>query len=127
MKKSKKQVFIFNEYYHPAFKAGGPIRSLKLLNEILHKKYKVKIFTSSFDLDKKKTISLNDKKNHVKRFSSSFDLISFMLINFSFKELNTNLYFNSFFNLRYTILPLIFFKFFVKKNKNYISTKRRII
>lgn len=117
MKKSKKQIFIFNEYYYPAYKAGGPIKSLKLLNERLRKKYSVKIFTSSYDLDKIKTISPSDKKYHIKRFSTLFDLMSFILINFKFKELNTNLYFNSFFNLRYTILPLIFFKFFVKKIK----------
>ena len=117
MKKSKKQIFIFNEYYHPAFKAGGPIKSLKILNERLNKEYSVKIFTSSYDLDKTKTLNPSDKKNHVTRFGSSFHLINFMFINFKFRELNANLYFNSFFNLNYTILPLIFFKLFVKKIK----------
>jgi hypothetical protein len=117
MKKLKKQIFIFNEYYEPAFKAGGPIKSLKLLNERLIKRYAVKIFTSSYDIDKTKITSPNDKKNNVKRFRSSLELMNFMIGNFIFKKLNTNLYFNSFFNLRYTILPLIFFKFFVKKTK----------
>ena len=62
-------------------------------------------------------LSNRDKKNNVKRFRSSLELMNFMIGNFIFKKLNTNLYFNSFFNLRYTILPLIFFKFFVKKTK----------
>ena len=97
MKKSKKQIFIFNEYYDPAFKAGGPIKSLKLLNERLSKRYSVKIFTSSYDIDKTKTTSSKDKKNNIKRFRSSLELMNFMIGNFIFKKLNTNLYFNSFF------------------------------
>jgi hypothetical protein len=123
MKKPKKQIFIFNEYYDPAFKAGGPIKSLKLLNEKLSKKYSVKIFTSSYDIDMTKTTSPNDKKNNIKRFKNSFDLMNFMIGNFIFKKLYTNLYFNSFFNLRYTILPLIFFNFFVKKTKIIIAPR----
>ena len=61
MKKSKKQIFIFNQYYYPAFKAGGPIKSIKLIKDELEEKFKISIFTSPFDIDKKSVF--NFKKN----------------------------------------------------------------
>ena len=83
----------------------------------LIKNIQLKFLLHHMILIKRKTLNPSDKKNHVTRFGSSFHLINFMFINFKFRELNANLYFNSFFNLNYTILPLIFFKLFVKKIK----------
>ena len=54
MKKTKKQILIFNQYFYPATKAGGPVKSLKLLRDLLKFKFDISIFTSSFDIDGKK-------------------------------------------------------------------------
>lgn len=113
MKKLKKQIIIFNQYFYPAYKAGGPIKSLKLLKEQIDKKLFVTIFTSSFDIDKKK-VNHQKKFRDIKNFDTFFSLIVFLFKNFFLKRTDCIVYFNSFFNLKYTILPLIFFKFFTK-------------
>ena len=54
MKKSKKQIIIFNQYFFPAIKAGGPIKSLKLLTDLLKHKFNITVLTSSFQQVRKK-------------------------------------------------------------------------
>ena len=117
MKKSKKQIFIFNQYYYPAIKAGGPVKSLKLLCEVLKDKFDISIFTSSFDIDKKKIFRKKNKNLNIINFDSYIDILKFLFQNFFNKKRNSVFYFNSFFNVKYTILPLIFMKFFALKNK----------
>ena len=116
MKKSKKQIFIFNQYYYPAFKAGGPIKSIKLIKDKLDKKFLISIFTSSFDIDNKKVFRLKKKVKGINHFDNFFSLIFFLFKNYFFKKLDNTIYFNSFFNFKYTIFPLVFFKFFTCKN-----------
>ena len=116
MKKSKKQIFIFNQYYYPAFKAGGPIKSIKLIKDKLDKKFLISIFTSSFDIDNKKVFRSKKKVKGINHFDNLFSLIFFLFKNYFFKKLDNTLYFNSFFNFKYKIFLLVFFKFFTYKN-----------
>ena len=122
MKKSKKQIFIFNQFFYPAFKAGGPIKSLKLIKEQLNKKFDTVIFTSSYDIDETKIFKLKKKKS-INNFNIFFYLILFLFKNFFLKKVKAPLYFNSFFNYKYTIFPLIFFKLFTKKNKIIVAPR----
>ena len=54
----QKEILIFSQFYYPAIKAGGPVKSLKLLEKAILKNINFKIFTSKFDIDK----SLLDRK-----------------------------------------------------------------
>ena len=122
MKKLKKHIYIFNQFFYPAYKAGGPVKSLKLIKEQLDNKFEIIVFTSSYDIDKKKIFNLKKKQN-INNFDNYVHLILFLFNNFLFKKSHTTLYFNSFFNFKYTILPIIFFKLFTKKNMIVIAPR----
>ena len=55
------KVIIFIDWYHPAFKAGGPISSIFNMVEFLGEEVNFFIVTSNNDLDSK--LSLNVKAN----------------------------------------------------------------
>ena len=86
MKKSKKQIIIFNQYYYPAFKAGGPIKSIKLIKDKLDKKFLISIFTSSFDIDNKKVFRSKKKVKGINHFDNLFSLIFFLFKNYFLKN-----------------------------------------
>lgn len=46
-----KSILIFYDYFSPAYKAGGPIRSLKNLTELLADSCQMYVYTSAVDLD----------------------------------------------------------------------------
>jgi len=58
MKKLKKHIYIFNQFFYPAYKAGGPVKSLKLIKEQLDNKFEIIVFTSSYDIDKRKIFGI---------------------------------------------------------------------
>jgi glycosyltransferase involved in cell wall biosynthesis len=107
----KIQIVIFSNYFYPALKAGGPVKSLYLLKKKLDSNFDIKIFTSAYDIDGKEV--QQQKKNFiiVKNF---FSLIKGLLILFSDRH-SQILYFNSFFSFKFTIIPLILAKIFLKK------------
>ena len=47
----KKKILISTEFYPPAFRAGGPVKSVSNLVNILKKKYEIYIITSAKDLN----------------------------------------------------------------------------
>ena len=112
MQDIKKQLVIFNQFFYPAFKAGGPVKSLNLLYKSLKNKFNIFIFTSQKDIDNRKIFFKN------KKLISSNNFF-FVIIN-SFRllvNLNTKaiINFNSFFSFNFTILPLIIIKIFFSK------------
>ena len=115
MKKSKKQIIIFNQYFFPAIKAGGPIKSLKLLTDLLKHKFNITVLTSSFDIDKKKISKRESKNIGIENLDNYLEILKFLFKNFFFIKTNAVFYFNSFFNLKFTILPIIFLKIFAFK------------
>ena len=63
MKKLKKHIYIFNQFFYPAYKAGGPVKSLKLIKEQLDNKFEIIVFTSSYDIDKRRVFNLKKNQN----------------------------------------------------------------
>ena len=47
----KPRLLIFYDYFSPAFKAGGPIRSLVNLTALLQDEFDIYVFTAAVDLD----------------------------------------------------------------------------
>ncbi len=112
---------IFTNYYVPGFKAGGPIRSVfNLVNVLSKKKLKIIIYTYSKDFKSNtyyenivfdKLINSFDKNCKIIYSKKKFNIKQV----FKFIKKSNILYFNSFFNFHYTILPLIINLFFLSK------------
>ena len=121
MSKIKKQLIIFNQYFHPAIKAGGPVKSLNLLYKKLKDKIIIKVFTSNRDIDGSK-IKLKNKDFIVCK--SYYDLIKKCLILLINLKKGTIINFNSFFSFNFTIIPLFLIKlFFLNKFSIVISAR----
>lgn len=107
----KIQLVIFSDYFYPALKAGGPVKSLYLLKKKLNNNFDIKVVTSAYDIDG--TEVQKEKKNFI-IIKNFFSLIKNLFILFS--KINSQLlYFNSFFSFKFTIIPIIFAKIFFKK------------
>ena len=48
---NKKKLLIFIDWYYPAYKAGGPIKSVHNIVMALKDEFEVSIITSAYDLD----------------------------------------------------------------------------
>jgi glycosyltransferase involved in cell wall biosynthesis len=105
------------QYFSPAYKAGGPIRSIKNLIDNLGEKYIFDVVTSAYDLDgteiiKKKGNWLDEKWGKVVYSNNS--ILNLLSIYRGCSSYNT-VYINSFFSFRYSILPVflnVLFGFF---------------
>jgi glycosyltransferase involved in cell wall biosynthesis len=112
----KKRIIIFIDWYFPAFKAGGPVRSCINLVEMLKLDYEIFVFTSNKDHGSDNSIvhaeEINcwiDKEPNVHILYSennNFDFIkkTIRLIKPDF------IYLNSMWSLDFTIKPLLLFK-----------------
>ena len=79
-------------------------------------KFKIRVLTSSFDIDKKRIFKRKSKNIGIENVDNYYEILKFLLKNFLFTKTNAVLYFNSFFNLKFTILPIIFIKIFAFKH-----------
>lgn len=114
-----KKILIFAPFFSPAYKAGGPIKSIKSLADFLSKDYEIYIFTNNrdidgslLDIDSNKWINCNnysvfytDKIGFIKNINIFLKLI---------KKVDL-IYLNSFFNLFYSFFPFLLFSFFKVK------------
>ncbi|MEX0597100.1 MAG: glycosyltransferase [Candidatus Paceibacterota bacterium] len=116
----KKTILIFNNYYLPGYKAGGPIRSISNLVEWLGDKFNFKIITTdrdSFEEESYDGIKVNDWNRvgnadvyYLKKEDLSFGHLYKVL-----KETEYDaVYLNSFFNLWFSIIPLFILKYLIR-------------
>ena len=126
----KKKILCFVNCYIPGFRYGGPIRTIKNLVDNLHDEYELKIVCTDRDfLEKKPYNNINaDCWNNVGNASvfyaspkklNFFGMIS-ILKNTSFDLI----YFNSLFNYKFSILPLLILKLKLVKSKPCILATR---
>jgi hypothetical protein len=116
-----KKILIINQSYIPGYKAGGPIQTIKKIVDLLKNELEINLLTADRDfgdneaysqvdinkwtsIDDIKIIYLSPKKNNILTYynilkSNNYDVI----------------YLNSFFNFRFTFIPLITAKYFLKK------------
>lgn len=104
-------ILIFARYYLPGFKAGGPIRSIKNIVNMLDSEYCIKIFTGDRDMQDQSAYNLELNKwlksnfgHHLIRYNENLlDLKSI------FRSIRTAdyVYLNSFFDPHFSIVPLI--------------------
>ena len=109
---SPPQLVIFVDWFEPAYKAGGPVRSIANLSRLLSQTVEIRIFTSDKDhgdTDQMPGIQIDrwtDFEPNISVWYASEKGYHLMLK--EFKSLNpTAIYFNSLFSIRYFLRPLI--------------------
>ena len=113
IKKNKKTILCFVNYYIPGYKAGGPIRSIANIVETFGDKFDIKIICANHDdLDIKpyKNIKSNSWNTVGKAqvFYASPESTNFKGIKKILDETPYDLlYLNSFFSFKFTIIPLL--------------------
>ncbi|MDC3171594.1 glycosyltransferase [Pelagibacteraceae bacterium] len=118
------QIVIFSRYYLPGFKAGGPIESISTFVKLLHNQYQFSIFTSDRDFQdtsKYKEIKSNSwNENHNSKVfylgKSIFNFFFYLKFILNLEKYKI-IYFSSLFDFKFTIIPLIFLKFFYSNKK----------
>ena len=123
MTKSKKTILVLLDRYLPGYKAGGPIQTIANMVEAIGDRYKFYIVTSDRDsgdtepypgiiygqwmtVGKAQVRYLSPNENLWKEYRNIISSTDFSL-----------LYCQSFFNPKYTILPLLIFAFCSKGRK----------
>lgn len=110
-----KKILILSSYYSPAYKGGGPIKSISGLANKLKLENEIFIFCLNQDIDGELlAIPCSDKWldiDGINVFYSSKDNFFKNLRNI-FRDNFDYLYLNSFFSSRFSIIPLILVKFF---------------
>lgn len=105
------KVIIFSEYFIPAFLAGGPPKSASNIVKFMKDKIKFEIYTSNYDL--RNTTKLKVKNNQSLKFLNKNKIIynSTLGYFFNFNKLNFSqvrtFYLNSFFSIKWCLLPLL--------------------
>ena len=119
----KIKILCFVDWYLPGFKAGGPIKSIANFVENLGDEFDIYIFCKDRDLsDTKQYDQVHiDRWNKVGKanvfYASKKNLRLKGLIKILNKTEYDILYLNSFFSLKFTILPLIIRKFLMNLKK----------
>lgn len=120
--KVKKNILIFVDWYLPAYKAGGPVKSVSALVYYLKDEFNFYIITGNKDLfatEPHKGIKSNEWNvlaNGEQVFYFSDEFISFKNLRTVVEKVTyDSIYLNSFFSKRFTIYPLLLKKLGVIK------------
>lgn len=115
---NKHRILLFTDWYHPGYKAGGPIQSCRNLVRTLGSEFSFYVFTSDADLgenhpyDGIKNSQWLISELGEKVYYAAKDGVSYRLIRSLAKQIKPDIvYFNSMFSYRFTILPLIVLRF----------------
>lgn len=107
----KPKVLIFIDWFYPAYKAGGPIRSVANFVQHLHNDFEFYILTSNRDIDGEKDLDV-ETNNWIKKDQYSICYLNSDSQNpDKYKEIIKSVqpdyfYLNSLFSAKFTILPL---------------------
>ena len=115
-----KKILIFIDWYIPAYKAGGPIISVKNIIDHLSTQFDFHIVTSNLDIDNKKVVDDSELKKWISRKNYQIIFLNHKNQNIAtYNKIIENLhpeiiYLNSFFSYKFSILPILV----SRKNKN---------
>ncbi|MBB1507799.1 glycosyltransferase [Pseudoalteromonas sp. SG41-1] len=126
-----KNILIVTDYFYPAFKAGGPVKSLKnLINKFeTLGGYKFEVVTSNRDIDgtilstDKEKLPFNLNLTNINYFSRVFDLFYYFLSSKEKKKFDI-VYLNSFFSFKFSILFIFFSKLNLFETKQLLVAPR---
>jgi hypothetical protein len=127
------RILIFTDWYLPAHKAGGPIKSIHNLSLLLKDIFDIKIFTSNKDFEEDSYLLNIEQDKWVNHdigqvlFSSKSYWIIFQLLKEVNKFIPTAIYVNSVFSFKFGILPLILYRFGLLKANKVILAPRGML
>lgn len=127
---AKRKILIFNKFYLPGYKAGGPIRSIANIVESLGEKFDFFVVTTdrdSFEELEYNNILVNqwNEVGKAKVFYISPDHLKFCtFLKLMKQEKFDAVYLNSYFNLFFSTIPLIIMKFFNCNIRNIVLAPR---
>ena len=115
-----KKILVFIDWYIPAYKAGGPIISVKNIIDHLSTQFNFYVITSNLDIDNIKVVDDSVLNKWVSR--KNYDIIylnnksqNTASYNKIIDDLNPEIiYLNSLFSYKFSILPILV----SRKNKN---------
>ncbi len=114
----KKSIFILIDWFDPAYKAGGPIRSCINFVNYLGKDYDIHVFTSNHDLDKNDTFTALTYDTWLpynetaKVFYASPQSLGLKFLAGELKRIDPDfIYINSVFSVNFAIYPLLIKRF----------------
>ena len=111
------KLLIFYDYFSPAYKAGGPIRSLNNLINLLHQDLEIFVYTSAVDLDQTQLTVEPDKwvefRKNVMVFYATKRNLQIPKIYQAFKSIQPEIvYINGLFTPYAVLFPLIALKWY---------------
>jgi glycosyltransferase involved in cell wall biosynthesis len=118
------KVISFIDWYAPAYKAGGPVRSMINMVQLMHDKINFLICCSNSEIDGL-GLSKNPEKLYVGYFGEKILYRNRPLFK-KIKELTTPqtcFHINGIYSWNYSILPLLFVRFRFRKNRLVISPR----
>ena len=110
-------LLIFTSYFIPAYKAGGPIRSISSLIDNIHSHFEISVVTRNHDIRDRKNFS--SIKHNIWLIYDNYSCLYlsylssvpiFILFNRIRKSEFKYIYFNSFFDFKFSIIPLFYLK-----------------
>lgn len=123
------KIFVFTPYFRPAFKAGGPIKTIENILSNLQCDFDFFLFTGDRDIGDKssfKNFKINRWlcKNKYQIYYSSKDQRSFKNLILQIREYNPDIiYLNSFFSLEFSIKIILLKKLNLIKSKIVIAPR----
>lgn len=122
MTSNKKNILILSDWYSPAYKAGGPITSIKNLVREIHPLVNIDIITGAYDLNETKPLNvpLNTwySTPEARILYLTREHLNYKFIKTLLKEKKYDaVYFNSLFSVPFTLGPLWYYKFQTNKPK----------
>ncbi|MFO7735333.1 MAG: glycosyltransferase [bacterium] len=124
------KILVFLNYYLPGYKAGGPIRTIANLVDNLGEEFNFYIFTADRDaIDNKVYSNIRvdswQKVGKAKVFYASPKSTTAIGVKKIIDNTDCDIvYLNSFFNFRFSILPLLLMKFGFTKRKKVVIAPR---
>ncbi len=121
------KILVFSDYFSPAYKAGGPIRSLFNLIISTNDKVEYAVISRNIDIDRTLLDSKDCQKIDVfiknifytEGFINFFNTLRKITTKYDFDHF----YVNSVFSLQFTFLPVLFLRLFYQKTHLIFATR----
>lgn len=123
----KKKILIFISHYLPGNKMGGPIQSIRSLVYYLKDEFDISIYTSNYDFGEKETykniefnkwLEIDGAKVYYSSKVTLREINQILSLDFDW------IYLNSFFSFKFSILPILIKKYFIKNKSRILLAPR---
>jgi glycosyltransferase involved in cell wall biosynthesis len=129
VEKQDNKLVIFTDWYAPGYRAGGPIRSLTNLVALIKGDFTVRVVTSNTDFGVKEPYPNIQPNKWMEKdgagiiyLNNRYTMFSFLMRMVNVKQ-DEVVYLNSLFSMRFTLLPLLFFRWVFKVKRIVVAPR----